>query len=87
MAASPQLTTLPSKVITNIIVLLLSQTNSVTSPLFIVLQVRGFVDECVRLCQPSQVHVCDGTDAENESLIRMMQEQGMLEALPKMDNW
>lgn len=50
-------------------------------------QVRNYVEECARLCQPSQVHICDGSERENETLIRLMQQQGVLEALPKMENW
>jgi len=47
---------------------------------------RSFVEECTRLCQPSQVHVCDGSERENETLIDVMRQQGMLEPLPKMEN-
>lgn len=49
-------------------------------------KVRSFVEECVRLCQPSNVHVCNGSDDENATLINMMHQLGMLEPLTKMEN-
>jgi len=49
-------------------------------------KVRNFVEEGVRLCQPDRVHICDGSEKENQDLVELMQKQGMLEPLPKMDN-
>ncbi|XP_037069517.1 phosphoenolpyruvate carboxykinase [GTP], mitochondrial-like [Pollicipes pollicipes] len=49
-------------------------------------KVREFVDRTVRMCQPADVHVCDGSAAESASLLRMMTEAGVVEPLPKYDN-
>lgn len=49
-------------------------------------KVRSFVEDCVKLCQPSQIHICNGSEQENISLIQQMQQQGMVESLPKMEN-
>ncbi len=48
---------------------------------------RSFVQNCARLCQPQRVHVCDGSDKENEELLKLMHQQGMIEPLSAMDNW
>lgn len=49
-------------------------------------KVRAFVERSVALCQPEQVHVCDGTDAEATALLQMMQQQGTLRRLQKYEN-
>ncbi|XP_068216054.1 phosphoenolpyruvate carboxykinase, cytosolic [GTP]-like [Palaemon carinicauda] len=50
------------------------------------LKVRTFVGECVRLCQPSDIHICDGSDRELKNLLNIMQKAGMIEPLPKYNN-
>lgn len=49
-------------------------------------KVRSFIDECTRLCQPSQVKIVDGSDSENNMLLQKMVEEGQIEPLPKMNN-
>lgn len=49
-------------------------------------KVRSFIEESVVLCQPSQVHICDGSDREYNMLIRLLQEQGTIVPLPKYEN-
>lgn len=39
------------------------------------------------LCQPESVHICDGSEAENQKLISVMVKLGTLEPLPKYKNW
>lgn len=34
--------------------------------------VRSWIQQCVDLCQPDHVHICSGSDEENESLIQTM---------------
>lgn len=51
------------------------------------LKVSEFIEEAVRLCSPSQIHVCDGTLAENENFLNLMVRQGTAAPLPKYDNW
>lgn len=49
--------------------------------------IRKFVEEKARLCQPEQIQVCDGSDSENQQLIDLMVKEGILEKLPKYENW
>ncbi|MDK2413265.1 hypothetical protein QHH03_29705, partial [Aphanizomenon sp. 202] len=49
-------------------------------------KVRKFVEEGVRLCSPSKVHVCDGSERELRDLLNVMQQAGMIEPLPKYSN-
>jgi len=39
------------------------------------------------LCQPTVIHVCDGSDEENRSIMDLLVNDGMIEPLPKYDNW
>ncbi|KAH8401192.1 hypothetical protein KR009_003563, partial [Drosophila setifemur] len=48
--------------------------------------VRSFVEEGVALCQPDQVHICDGSEQENKLLIKSLLEVGTIVALPKYEN-
>ncbi|XP_067005822.1 phosphoenolpyruvate carboxykinase [GTP] isoform X2 [Anabrus simplex] len=49
-------------------------------------KVRAYVEECAALCQPENIHICDGSDSENLQLLRLMQHQGTIQSLPKYDN-
>uniref|UniRef100_A0A1B6C147 Phosphoenolpyruvate carboxykinase [GTP] n=1 Tax=Clastoptera arizonana TaxID=38151 RepID=A0A1B6C147_9HEMI len=49
-------------------------------------KLREFVEKNVELCRPSQIHICDGSEAENIKLIRLMQSQGTVKPLPKYEN-
>ncbi|EDX07693.1 phosphoenolpyruvate carboxykinase [GTP] [Drosophila simulans] len=48
--------------------------------------VRAFVEEGIALCQPDQVHICDGSEQENKMLIKSLLEAGTIVPLPKYDN-
>uniref|UniRef100_A0A7R9ISX7 Phosphoenolpyruvate carboxykinase [GTP] n=1 Tax=Timema tahoe TaxID=61484 RepID=A0A7R9ISX7_9NEOP len=48
--------------------------------------VRAFVEASVALCQPEQIHICDGTETENSKLVQIMQHQGTIVPLSKYDN-
>lgn len=48
--------------------------------------VRAFVEEGIALCQPDQVHICDGSEQENKVLIKSLLEAGTIVPLPKYDN-
>lgn len=41
-------------------------------------ELLAWVEEVARLCQPDAIHFCDGSQAENDRLIGMMVEQGVL---------
>ncbi|XP_071092051.1 phosphoenolpyruvate carboxykinase, cytosolic [GTP]-like isoform X1 [Haliotis cracherodii] len=49
-------------------------------------RVRSYVEENARVCQPDTLHICDGSDRENELLTYMLQKDGILKSLPKYDN-
>lgn len=48
--------------------------------------VREFVESNVQLCQPSHIHICDGSEEENGQLLARMQEDGVIRKLKKYDN-
>ena len=49
--------------------------------------VRKFVEENAKLCQPDQVHICDGSEAEGKELIDKQLAAGRLIKLSQYDNW
>ncbi|XP_016941056.3 phosphoenolpyruvate carboxykinase [GTP] [Drosophila suzukii] len=48
--------------------------------------VRTFVEEGIAMCQPDQVHICDGSEQENKMLIKSLLEAGTIVPLPKYEN-
>ncbi|XP_060526735.1 phosphoenolpyruvate carboxykinase [GTP]-like isoform X2 [Cylas formicarius] len=48
--------------------------------------VKAYVEENIDLCQPETVHICDGSETENNSLVNLMVQQGTITALPKYQN-
>lgn len=48
---------------------------------------REFVESSAKLCQPDQIHICDGSEEENRQLLEHMEEQGVIKRLKKYDNW
>lgn len=50
-------------------------------------QLKDFVEDSVRLCRPSNVYVCDGSEAENSMLIELLLENRTIVPLPKYQNW
>lgn len=50
-------------------------------------QVLAFLQHDVELCQPSYVHICDGSDDENRVLLDVLQAEGIIQPLPKYENW
>ncbi|XP_045583742.1 phosphoenolpyruvate carboxykinase, cytosolic [GTP] isoform X2 [Procambarus clarkii] len=49
-------------------------------------KVQSFVEESARLCQPANLHICDGSEREMSHLLNVMQQAGMIENLPKYKN-
>ncbi|XP_045474691.1 phosphoenolpyruvate carboxykinase [GTP]-like isoform X1 [Harmonia axyridis] len=47
---------------------------------------RSYVEDKVDLCRPKNIHICDGSDAENTNLLSLLQKQGTIEPLPKYKN-
>ncbi|CAG9808345.1 unnamed protein product [Chironomus riparius] len=50
------------------------------------LKVKTFIEESVVLCQPDRVHICDGSEIENEILIKSLLEAKTIIPLPKYEN-
>jgi len=48
--------------------------------------VREYVLKNINLCKPDSVYLCDGSEEENQRMVDLMVEKGMLEKLPKYDN-
>ncbi|XP_032243540.1 phosphoenolpyruvate carboxykinase, cytosolic [GTP] isoform X2 [Phoca vitulina] len=48
--------------------------------------VRAFLESNVRLCQPEHIHICDGSEGENQQLLDQMEGEGMIKRLQKLDN-
>ncbi|XP_028398235.1 phosphoenolpyruvate carboxykinase, cytosolic [GTP]-like [Dendronephthya gigantea] len=49
-------------------------------------KVRQFVIECADLCTPAKLYVCDGSDEENESLLKMLHEEDVIKPLTAYRN-
>ena len=49
--------------------------------------VREFVEENAKILRPARVHVCDGSEEENQSIVKLLQDVGRLKKLDKYDNW
>ncbi|XP_047740374.1 phosphoenolpyruvate carboxykinase [GTP] [Hyalella azteca] len=49
-------------------------------------KVQAFVNEGIALCQPSKIHIVDGSEREMRNLLNVMQQCGMIEYLPKYRN-
>lgn len=51
------------------------------------LKIREYVEEKIKLCQPTNYHVCNGSDEENQQLLDGMEEAGVIRRLKKYKNW
>lgn len=50
-------------------------------------KVRVFIEEAVRLCRPDDVYICDGSEAENKQLLKLLEKRGTIQQLSKYENW
>ncbi|KAE8633443.1 hypothetical protein XENTR_v10001882 [Xenopus tropicalis] len=48
--------------------------------------VREFVVKGAELCDPQNIHICDGSATENETIVTVLQQEGMLKKLHKYPN-
>lgn len=53
----------------------------------IVFQLRRYVEEAIKQCNPSEIHLCDGSERENKIFIEKMLFDGTIVPLPKYRNW
>lgn len=49
--------------------------------------VRTFVEEQRRLCQPTNLYICNGTPEENDLIVDFMIKLGMAVKLNKLEKW
>lgn len=49
--------------------------------------IRQYVEKKISLCQPSNFHVCDGSEEENQRLLDSMEQAGVIRRLKKYKNW
>lgn len=49
-------------------------------------KVRNYLEEAIRLCRPDDVYICDGSEAENAQLLKLLQNKGTIEPLTKYEN-
>lgn len=50
-------------------------------------KIREYVEEKIQLCQPTNFHVCDGSEEENQRLLNSMEQAGVIRRLKKYKNW
>ncbi|XP_011146838.1 phosphoenolpyruvate carboxykinase [GTP] isoform X2 [Harpegnathos saltator] len=56
------------------------------STLEISAKLRRYIEECVLLCCPKDIYICNGTDSEYMQLLKILQKNGTIENLPKYEN-
>nr|XP_022900331.1 phosphoenolpyruvate carboxykinase [GTP]-like [Onthophagus taurus]XP_022900332.1 phosphoenolpyruvate carboxykinase [GTP]-like [Onthophagus taurus] len=49
-------------------------------------KVKDFVEECVELCCPDKLHICDGSEEENNNLIKVLADKGVINQVTKLEN-
>ena len=49
--------------------------------------VKAFVNENAKLCRPKAVHVCTGSETENNEMLRDLMDHDRLTKLDKYENW
>ncbi len=50
-------------------------------------QIREYVQEKINLCQPTNFHVCNGSEEENQEILDAMEQAGGIRRLQKYKNW
>lgn len=48
--------------------------------------VRDYVEAKAKICQPDRIQVCDGTEAENNLILRQLEAEGVIRPLKKLKN-
>ncbi len=51
------------------------------------MKVLTFLEHDVELCQPAFIHICDGSDEENRLMLDILIAEGIVQPLPKYENW
>ena len=45
------------------------------------LSVFKYIEEKAKICEPAQIHVCDGSEEEYKNLLKMLEDQGSIKRL------
>jgi len=48
---------------------------------------QNFIAESDAWCKPDSIHICDGSEAENNMLLQKMEKDGEIKRLTKYKNW
>ncbi len=48
---------------------------------------QSYIKEKSAICQPDAIHICDGSESENNMLLEEMVQSGEIKKLPKYENW
>lgn len=57
-----------------------------TEPVKLPSKVKAFVQESVSVCQPDHVHLCDGSERENNEITQILRQDGTIRPLTKYEN-
>lgn len=49
-------------------------------------RLRNFIEDSAKLCQPDNIHICDGSYAENENMLNSLVASKTIVNLPKYEN-
>ncbi|XP_014297793.1 phosphoenolpyruvate carboxykinase [GTP] [Microplitis demolitor] len=49
-------------------------------------KVLTYVEDCVKLCKPDSVYICNGSEEENVMMLKLLQANGSIVPLPKYEN-
>ena len=50
-------------------------------------KIQEYVVEKASICQPSNIHIVDGSEEENEALVNLLIDEGVATKLKKHKNW
>lgn len=62
------------------------ETNLSSNLLKIPVSVQKYIEEKAVLCSPDNIHLCDGSEEENQALLSLLEAQGAAKRLPN-NNW
>ena len=49
-------------------------------------KIRQFVVECADLCMPAKLYICDGSEEENQSLLKNLEKEDVIKPLTAYKN-
>ena len=50
-------------------------------------KVQDYVADKIKLCTPDDLHICDGSQEENQANLNKLMDMGIATPLSKHDNW